>query len=123
MSFIYKEETYNIIGICMDVHRTLGKGFMEIVYKDALEYEFNKANIPFQREKEFLIHYKDTILKHKFFVDFVVYNDIILEIKAIRELNAECYKQLLNYLNILKCPLGMLINFGESSLKYKRLAN
>lgn len=79
---IYKDESYKIIGICMEIHRILGKGFLEIVYKDALEFELKKNYIPFQREKEFLIKYKDIILPHKFSADFIAYDKIILEIKC-----------------------------------------
>mgnify|MGYP003448387105 FL=1 len=74
-----KDETYQIIGILFEVHKNLGKGFSEIVYKDAIEYEFNELQIPFEREKEFSVNYKNTTLKHKFYADFVVHNEIILE--------------------------------------------
>ena len=70
---IYKEESYKIIGICFEVHNNLGPGFLEIVYKDALEYEFKRAGIPFEREKEYEVNYKDIILPHKFYADFVVF--------------------------------------------------
>jgi GxxExxY protein len=76
--YLFKDENYQIVGILFEVHKNLGKGFSEIVYKDALEYEFNKNNIPFEREKEFKVKYKDTFLKHKFYADFVVFNTIIL---------------------------------------------
>lgn len=76
---VQKEEYYKIIGICMEVHRHLRGGLLEVVYKDALEYEFIKNNIPFEREKEYFIEYKDIILPHKFYADFVVFDDIILE--------------------------------------------
>ena len=78
MEFPSKNETYKIIGICMEVHNNLGKGFSEIVCKDALEFEFKANNIPFEREKEYLINYKGTILPHKFYADFVVFGTIIL---------------------------------------------
>ncbi len=78
---IYKEESYQIIGKCFEVHNNLGPGFLEIVYKDALEYEFRKANIPFEREKEYVVNYKTITLPHKFYADFVVFDNIILEIK------------------------------------------
>ena len=80
---IYKEESFKIIGLCMEVHNNLGKGFLEIVYKDALEYEFRKNNIPFEREKEYSVNYKDIILSHKFYADFVVFDRIILEVKGM----------------------------------------
>lgn len=72
--FPLKEETYRIIGICMDIHNTLGAGFFEIVYKDALELEFRKAEILYEREKEYSVNYKGTILPHKFYADFVVFD-------------------------------------------------
>jgi GxxExxY protein len=81
--YLYKDENYKIVGILFEVHKNLGKGFSEIVYKDAIEYEFQQQNIPYQREKEFSVYYKDTILKHKFYADFVVYDKIILEIKTV----------------------------------------
>jgi len=76
-NLIYKEEAYKIIGKCFEVHNSLGPGFLEIVYKDALEYEFKKAGIPFEREKKYEVHYKDLILSHKFYADFVVYENNI----------------------------------------------
>ena len=118
---IYKDESYQIIGICMEIHKILGRGLSEIVYKDALEYEFSKNKILFEREKEFNVSYKDVILNHKFYADFVVSGKIILEIKALEKLTEEAKKQTLNYLGISKLKLGLLINFGESSLKYDRI--
>ena len=82
-NILYKEESYQIIGKCMEVHNNLGAGFLEIVYKDALEYELWKANIPFEREKVYEVNYKGIILPHKFYADFVVFGSIILEVKGI----------------------------------------
>jgi GxxExxY protein len=118
---IYKEESFRIIGICMEIHQILGRGLSEIVYKDALEYELNKNQIPFDREKEFDVHYKDIILNHKFYADFVVSNKIIMEIKAVEKLTKEAKKQTLNYLGISGLKLGLLINFGGYSLNYERI--
>ncbi len=118
---IYKDEFYKIIGICMEVHRILGRGFLEIVYKDALEYEFSTQNIPYEREKEFKINYKNIILPHKFYADFIVYDNIILEIKAVSGIVDEFIKLTLNYMACSKSKLRIIINFGEDSLKYKRL--
>lgn len=84
--YYLKDETYKIIGLCMEVHKILGKGHSEVVYKDALEYEFKMNSIPFEREKEYRIEYKDIILPRYYFADFVVYDEIILEAKAI-----ECF--------------------------------
>jgi GxxExxY protein len=119
--FYLKEETYKIIGICMEVHKILGKGHSEIIYGDALEYEFRKNEIPFEREKKYNITYKDIVLPHHYFSDFVIFNEIILEIKAIQELSSSEIKQTLNYLAASKNKIGLLINFGEDSLKYKRI--
>lgn len=87
---LYKQgENYKIVGLCMEVHRILGSGLLEIVYKDALEIEFRKNNISFEREKEFLIEYKGNILPHKFYANFIVYDEIILEIKSVKEIGNE----------------------------------
>ncbi len=118
---IYKEESYKIIGLCMEVHRQLGKGFLEIVYKDALEYEFRQANIPYKREKEYTVNYKGIVLPHKFYADFVVYDKIILEAKAIKALTDEHTGLVMNYLKVSTLNLGLLVNFGEQSLNSKRI--
>jgi GxxExxY protein len=118
---IYKEESFKIIGICMEVHNNLGKGFLEIVYKDALEYELRKNNIPFEREKEYEVNYKDIILPHKFYADFVVFDKIILEIKGMAGIAEEHIAQTLNYLKVSGLKLGLIVNFGELSLQYKRV--
>lgn len=96
--FYLKDETYKIIGICMEVHKILGKGHSEVVYKDALEYEFKINNIPFEREKIYRIEYKDIFLPRKYSADFVVFNEIIFEVKAISQLTISDTKQTLNYL-------------------------
>lgn len=116
-----KEECYKIIGICMEVHSILGKGHSEVVYKDALEYELKMNSIPFEREKIYEISYKDIILPRKYVADFVIYDEIIFEVKAISQLTNSDIKQTLNYLASSKNKLGMLVNFGEDSLKYKRI--
>ena len=116
-----KDETYQIIGILFEVHKNLGKGFSEIVYKDALEYEFNELKIPYEREKEFCVNYKNTTLKHKFYADFVVFNKIILEIKTVDGFNNSHYNQCLNYLKVSKNELALLVNFNSNSLEYKRI--
>jgi len=121
MEIVYKEDAYKIIGCCMEVHKELGKGFSEIVYKDALEIEFKLNDIPFEREKGYNIDYKNYKLPRKYFSDFVIYNKIILEVKAIEMLTTTNIKQTLNYLAASKIRLGLLINFGEDSLAYKRI--
>ncbi len=122
MSSYREEETYKIIGICMEVHRTLGPGLLEIIYKDALEIEFKENNIPFEREKEFVIEYKGKILPHKFYADFIVNEDIILEVKAVKEFTNEHVAQTLNYLKLAESEIGLLVNFQTKSLQYKRYA-
>ena len=116
-----QDETYQIIGVCMEVHRILGKGFLEIVYKDAIEYEMRKKTIPYDREKKYEIQYKDTLLPHQFFADFVVFDNVILEVKAQEGLVEEHYSQILNYLAVSKCKIGLIVNFGKDSLEYKRI--
>lgn len=116
-----QKESYQIIGICMEVHRILGKGLLEIVYKDAIEYEFNKKEIPYEREKKYEVEYKGLILPHYFFADFVVFDKIILEVKAQKGIVDEHYSWVINYLAISKCPLGLIVNFGENSLIIKRV--
>ena len=118
---LYKDESYRIIGKCFEVHNNLGAGFLEIVYKDALEYEFNRANIPFSREIRYDVSYKDIILPHKFQADFVVYDKIILEVKAISGIADEFIAQALNYLKVSRNKLALIVNFGELKLNYKRI--
>jgi len=114
-------ETSIIIGIAMEVHKFLGRGFSEIVYKDAMEYEITKKGIEYEREKEYKVKYKEIILPHRFYADFVVYNAVILEIKASRGIVEEHYGQTINYLAASKCKVGLILNFGESSLICKRV--
>ena len=115
-----EEETFKIIGICMEVHRSLGVGLLEVIYKDALEIEFKQNNIPFEREKEFLIEYKGKVLPHKFYADFVVNDDIILEVKSVKEFSNEHIAQILNYMKLANSEIGLLVNFQTKSLQHKR---
>lgn len=118
---LYREkETYKIIGICMDVHKYLGPGLLEVVYKDALEIEFKENNIQFEREKEFQIEYKGEILQHKFYADFIVNEDIVLEVKAVKEFSNEHKAQVLNYMKLAKSEVGLLVNFQTKSLQHNR---
>ena len=100
MGLYREEETFKIIGVCMEVHRNLGPGLLEVVYKDALEIEFKANNLPFEREKEFSIEYKGVILPHKFYADFIVNEDIVLEVKAVKEFSGEHTAQVLNYMKL-----------------------
>ena len=105
----------------MEVHKTLGCGFLEPVYQEALAYEFKQQNIPFQKEKVLTINYKDIQLEKKYIADFVCFDSIIVELKALSQLVTEHESQVLNYLKATGFRLGILVNFGEKSLKYKRL--
>lgn len=118
---LFKEESYKIIGACFEVHKILGHGFKEAVYKDALEFELMKLEIPFVREKSFTIIYKEQKLKHFFIADFVVNNTIILEIKTASYMGDPYIKQTLNYLKASGLRLGILINFGKPSLEHQRI--
>lgn len=121
MGIIHKEESYQIIGICMEVHNNLGAGFSEIVYKDALELEFKNAKIEYSREKEYAVNYKGIILSHKFYADFVIFDKIILEIKGKNKIADEDIAQCINYLKVSENNLALLVNFGEPKLNYKRI--
>jgi len=121
VDLIYKEECYKIIGLCMEIHRILGHGFSEVVYKDALELELRNANILYQREKLYDIIYKSVVLPHKYKADFVIYDKIIVEAKAAKGIIEAHMKQTLNYVSAANIKLGLIINFGEESLKYKRI--
>jgi GxxExxY protein len=121
IKFPLQQETFKIIGACMEVHNHLGRGFAEVVYKDALEYEFKIQNIPFNREKSYQIKYKDIILTHRYNADFVVFDSIIVEIKATKDVIESHFKQTINYLAVSKNPIGLIINFGEDKLTFKRV--
>lgn len=120
---VFKEESYRIIGSCMKVHTELGSGFLESVYQEALEKQFIKDGIPYVREKLLLIQFAGEPLKKKFRADFVCFDKIIVELKASVFIHNDNYLQTQNYLNATKFQLGLLVNFGESSLKYKRILN
>ena len=118
---LYKEETFKIIGLCMEVHRELGKGHDEVIYKDSLEIEFSRNGIAFAREKEYKIIYKGVVLPHRYFADFVVEDKILLEAKALEKLTDSHVRQVLNYLAASKLKLGLLVNFGSDSLEWRRV--
>ena len=120
-NIIYRKESYDIVGCLYEVFNGLGNGLSEIVYKDAIEYEFNVRDIPFEREKEFSVRYKDIVLKHKFYADFVVYDKIILEIKTVEVLTDIHLGQCINYLKVSQNRLAILANFKGEGLEYKRV--
>src|SRR5689334_7651296 len=114
---LYKQEVFRLIGLCMEIHRLLGKGHDEVIYKDALVVELSRANVPFAREKRFEVIYKDVILPHFYFADFVVWEKVLFEAKAIEKLADAHVKQVLNYLAASKLRVGLLVNFGGDSLE------
>lgn len=109
--------TYQVIGSCFDVYNELGKGFLEIIYKDALQIEFKQRNIAFEREKKYEVKYKGIVLPHYYYSDFMIENNIILEVKAQEGVIETHSKQIINYLAVSECQIGLLVNFGENSLK------
>jgi GxxExxY protein len=121
MELVYKEEVYRIVGAAMEVHRELGCGFLEAVYQEALETEFRIQQIPYQREVDLEIYYKEHLLKQYYKADFICYDRIVVELKALSALSSEHESQLLNYLKATGMTAGLLINFGWTSLQYKRM--
>jgi GxxExxY protein len=119
--YIYKEECYKIIGACMEVHKELGSGFLEVVYQESLSIELQSSLIPFVREKELRILYKGVQLNKHYFADFICYGDIIVEIKAVSDLSNPHISQVLNYLKATNSKIGLLVNFGSEKLQYKRI--
>ena len=120
---LFKEESYKIIGACMEVHKKLGSGFLESVYSEALELEFKKAEIPYDREKKLPVFYEDLPLKKYFKADFVCFNSIIIELKATKFMIDADHRQTMNNVKATKFRLGLLINFSTPSLTYKRIVN
>ncbi len=118
--FLFKDECYKIVGACMEVHRTLGCGFLEPVYQEALSIEFQQQGIPYEREKEFDITYKGLLLPKSYKVDFLCYEHVIVELKALTQLTADNTAQILNYLKAANLKVGLLVNFGNHSLQHQR---
>lgn len=117
-----QEETSEIIKVAYEVQRELGIGLLEIVYKDALEYEFKEKEILYDRETKYDVPYKNIILKHNFYADFVIFNKVILEVKAKQGgISDDDYAKTINYLRISGCKVGLIINFGTSKLGIKRV--
>ena len=112
--------THQIIGAAMEVHRSLGNGFLEAVYHEAIGIEFASKQLPFQSEVALPIYYKNEILHTSYRADFICYEGIVVEIKAISQLTSKEESQIINYLKATKLEIGLLINFGTPSLEYKR---
>ena len=118
---ILKDESFNIIGAAMEVHKVVGCGFTEPLYQDAFEQELRLREIPFDREKSFPYTYKGVVLSKLFRPDFVCYNRVIVELKTVADFTEEHFAQVYNYLKATGMQLGLLINFGKKSLEYKRI--
>jgi GxxExxY protein len=120
LEILYKDESYNIIGAAIEVFHELGSGFLEAVYQESLETEFNLRSIPYKREAPLNIYYKKKLLSKFYIADFICYEKIILEIKAVSTLTNEHQAQLLNYLKATGFHLGFLFNFCGEKMEYKR---
>jgi len=117
---LYSDLTREIIGAAMEVHRTLGSGFLESVYEEALAIEFDLRKVRYERQKGIDVFYKGLLAK-QFVCDFLVGEKVLVELKALKTITGVEEAQILNYLRATGLEVGLLINFGEQSLKYKRL--
>ena len=116
------EQTYAIIGAAMEVHRELGHGFLEAVYQSALALEFSERGIPFEAEVPLVVNYKGRKLSCAYRADFICYEQVVVETKAISQLSPADYSQVINELKATGFDRGLLINFGAPSLQYQRFA-
>ena len=119
----FPAESHKIIGAAMAVHRYFGCGFTEKVYQDAFEIELKEQGIPYQREVQLHASYHGVQMTSTFIPDFICYDNIIIELKAVKELDDMHRSQTINYTKVAGFPLGILINFGESSLRFERFPN
>ena len=122
-SLLFQEESYQIIGACIAVHKKLGNGFECSVYEEALKKELIKNDIPFTRYKKLPMYYEGDVLENQFIADFVCYDKIMLDIRCVSHLNKEAQQQVVNYLKTTQMQLALLLNFNEASLVWKRLIN
>ena len=120
---LFEEETFKVIGACINVHKKLGSGFSETVYHQALEKELLNANIPFEYQKKVPIYYDGELLDEFFVADFVCYNAVMLDVRAVTVIKPQMKQQLINYLKSSNIEVGLLINFGGEILKWNRFVN
>jgi GxxExxY protein len=120
---IYKEESYQIMGACFEVYKNMGRGFLEPVYQECLEVELTERGIPFSPRRKLPIAYKGRTLEKTYEADFICYDKIIIEVKAVTQLANEHRAQLFNYLKATGMKLGILVNFGsQHQLEHERIA-
>ena len=112
-TILFKDESYAIQGAIFEVYRQMGCGFLESVYQECLEIEFRERSIPFVSQQDLQLFYKGRILKQRFIPDFICYDQIIVELKAVKQVAPEHKAQVLNYLKASKMKLGILVNFGD----------
>lgn len=121
---IFGKEVYEIIGAAIEVHKTLGHGFLEAIYQEALEYELSDRKIPFSSQIELKVKYKDRYLQKTYIADIIAYDKIIIELKALSNLSGKEEAQLINYLKATGFKVGLLINFGSpNKLEWKRFVH
>ena len=123
MSYIYPSESQSLIGIAMQLHRELGCGFKEKVYQDAFEVLLKENDIPYEREKHITLTFHGVVLEHDFYYDFFCYGKIGVELKAMGNISGEHESQIINYIHVGNHRLGILFNFGSTSLQYKCYPN
>ena len=122
MEIAYKEESYQIVGACFEVYKEMGGGFLETVYQECLEIELLAQQIPFKSQAELFLNYKGRPLKQRYIPDFICFDKIILEIKAVSELADLHRAQIQNYLKATGYKLGLLVNFGHyPKLEHERI--
>ena len=122
-TLLYPDESNRLVGLAMQLHRELGCGFKEKVYQEAFEVLLKENNIPFEREKHISLTYHGVVLQHDFFYDFFCYDKIGVEIKALNQITGEFESQIINYIHVGNHELGLLLNFGTTSLEYKFFPN
>lgn len=117
------ERTHKIIGAAMEVHKIIGPGYLEAVYQECLEIEFTERKLPFIAQPQLEIYYKGKELKKFYIPDFILFKEIVVELKAEKALTEVDEAQIINSLKISRHKIGLLINFGEKSLRFKRFIN